>query len=265
MVWSHGRTGTRTSYVVLCESLAARGFVVVAPEHAGDALADWMVGAAVDDATNEINRVGDARLVLDELFREEGPFAKIAAHIDRDRVAVAGHSYGAFTALALAGGSAPDRRVRAVAGLQSLTRSLPKQVFADIDVPTLLIVGARDATTPPATDADRAWAKLGARPAWRVDIECAGHQACSDVGLYLELEPRVEDLPDLVRDYVASMAADVTGTAGDPWRDSVTLHTRTLAAFLDVALAIDVGTATRELETIADLNGVSVDHRAATG
>ena len=74
---------------------------------------------------------------------------------------------------ALAGGTAPDLRVRAVAGLESFTRSLPKQVFERVTVPTLLVTGGQDVTTPPSTDADRAWAKLGARPAWRVDIERA--------------------------------------------------------------------------------------------
>jgi predicted dienelactone hydrolase len=261
VVWTHGRTGTRTTYVLLCEALAARGFMVAALEHAGDALADWILGAAVDDATNEINRVADVRFVLDELFDAESPFATITAHIDADRVAVAGHSYGGFTALALVGGTDPDLRVRAVAGLQSLTRSIPKQVLASITVPTLLVVGTHDATTPPSTDADRAWAKLGADPAWRVDVERAGHQACSDVGLYLELVHEIDDLPDLVRDYVVSMAPDVTGTAGDPWRETVALHIRILGAFLDGALAIDVDRATHDLESVAALPGVSVDQR----
>ena len=57
------------------------------------------------------------------------------------------------------------------------------------------MVGAQDATTPPDTDAERAWAVLGARPAWRVDIERAGHQGCSDVGLYLELAPASKGSP----------------------------------------------------------------------
>ncbi len=261
LIWSHGRTATRSSYGLLCEAIAARGFVVVAPEHAGDALADWLSGRFADDDTNERDRVADTRVVLDAVFEPDGPLQTVAAGVDPDRVAAAGHSYGGFTALSLAGAPTPDRRLRAVAGLQSLTRTIPDAVLERIEIPTLLVVGARDATTPPHTDADRAWAMLGAHQAWRVDIERAGHQGCSDVGLYLELAPGVDGLADVVHEYVRSMAADVTGTAGDPWRDTVALHVRILAAFLDGALGLDADTATRELDAVSTLPGVRVVHR----
>jgi dienelactone hydrolase len=265
VLWSHGRSGTRSSYALLCEAIAARGFVVVAPEHGGDSLADWLLGTFVDDDTNERNRVADARFVLDAVFDPDGPLQPVAASVDRGRVAVAGHSYGGFTALSLAGGTDPDPRVGAVAGLQSLTRSIPARVFEQVEIPTLLITGSHDATTPPVTDADRAWATLGSRPAWRVDIERAGHQGCSDVGLYLELAPHVRELPDVVDDYLTSMAADVTGTAGDPWRPTVALHVRILAAFLDGALGIDTVSASRELDAVSILAGVGVSHRGSFG
>ena len=263
VLWSHGRTATRSTYALLCEALAARGFVVIAPEHAGDALGDWILGAAVDDETNEKNRVADAHLVLNTVLGGSGPLAAIAAHVDLDRIAAAGHSYGGFTALSVASGETAHPSVRAAAGMQAFTRSMPKQVFEYISIPTLLVAGMQDATTPPATDADRAWAKLAAHPAWRVDVERAGHQACSDVGLYLELAPKVEAIPEIVEQFVRSMAADVTGIAGDPWRDTVALHVRILGAFLDGALGIDVETAHRELAAIHELDGVTVASRGS--
>jgi hypothetical protein len=66
-----------------------------------------------------------------------------------------------------------------------------------------------------------------------------------------------------VRDYVASMAADVTGTAGDPWRETVALHLRILGAFLDGALERDTDGANREIERVADLAGVTVTRRGS--
>ena len=99
----------------------------------------------------------------------------------------------------------------------------------------MLIVGMQDKTTPPDTDADRAFEALGEHVR-RVDVELAGHQACSDVGLYLELAPQVEGLPEIVFEFLQSMAADVTGTPGDPWRPTVGLHLQTLGDWLDAVL-----------------------------
>jgi predicted dienelactone hydrolase len=181
VIWSHGRSGTRMVYGMVCEGLASRGYVVVSPDHPGDTLADWLLGTAVDDATNETQRVDDVRFLLDAALGVR-PGLDLAADLDTSRIAVAGHSYGGFTALALAGAELPDPRVRAVAGLQSLTRTLSRKTLARIDVPTMLIVGMQDKTTPPEVDADRAFEALG-NTARRVDFEHAAHQACSDVGL----------------------------------------------------------------------------------
>ena len=256
VIWSHGRSGTRSSYAMVCEGLAARGYVIVAPDHPGDTLGDWLLGAAVNDETNEAQRVADVRCVLDAALGERDGLV-LLPEIDRTRIVVAGHSYGAFTALALAGAEQPDPRVRAVAGLQSLTRTLPRTVLGRIDVPTLLIVGARDMTTPPDTDADRAFAAFGRADALRIDIEHAGHQACSDVGLYLEVAPKVPGLPDLVTAFLHSLADQVTGTAGDPWRPTVSLHLRILGAWLDEILDRDPARARRELESISEMPGVT--------
>jgi predicted dienelactone hydrolase len=262
VIWSHGRSGTRSSYAMLCEGLAARGYVVIAPDHPGDTLVDWLIGAAVDDATNEAQRVDDVRCVLDAALEDPARLG-LTVEIDAELVAVAGHSYGAYTAFALAGAERADQRVRAVAGLQSLTRTLPASVLRRVEVPTLMVVGARDQTTPPDTDADRAFAVMGGKDARRVDIEDAGHQACSDVGLYLELAPQVVGLPDLIADFVNSMAADITGRAGDPWRPTVGLHLRLLGAWLDEVLERDPDGARRELDAVGKLPGVSARERTA--
>jgi predicted dienelactone hydrolase len=232
LIWSHGRSGTRSSYSMLCEGLAARGYVVVAADHPGDTLGDWLLGAAVDDATNEVQRVDDVRFVIDAALGIR-PSLDLIPDVDANRLAVAGHSYGAFTAFALAGAEPADTRVRGVAGLESFTRNLSRRVLARIDVPLLMVVGAHDLTTPPDTDADRPFEVLDAKRARRIDFEDAGHQACSDVGLYLELAPQVEGLPDIVDDFLQSLAAQVTGRVGDPWRPTVGAHLGILGGWLD--------------------------------
>jgi predicted dienelactone hydrolase len=257
VIWSHGRSGTRSSYSMLCEGLAARGYVVIAPDHPGDTLGDWLLGAAVDDATNETQRVDDVRFVIDAALGDR-PGLDLLPEVDASRVAVAGHSYGAYTAFALAGADAPDPRVRGVAGLESFTRTLSRRVLGRIDIPTLMVVGAHDLTTPPDTDADRAFAVLAANRGRRIDIENAGHQACSDVGLYLELAPQVEGLPDLVADFLRSLADQVTGRTGDPWRPTVGLHLRILGAWLDELFDRDTDRARRDFDDVARTAGVEM-------
>ena len=248
---------------MLCEGLAARGYVVVAPDHPGDTLADWLLGTAVDDATNEAQRVDDVRVVLSAVL-QAGVGLATEVQADAARVALAGHSYGAYTAFAFAGAEPNDPRVGAVAGLQSFTRTLPPSVLAGVKAPALLIAGAYDATCPPVTDTGPAFAALGSTDARRVDIEHAGHQACSDVGLYLELEPQVGALPDIVVDFLHSLADQVTGSAGGPWRPTVGLHTRILGAWLDEIFDRDAARARHELADIGQMPGVTLQRAAAT-
>ncbi len=254
VVWSHGRVGTRSSYVMLCEGLAQRGYTVIASDHPGDTLFDWMTGTAVDDATNESQRVGDVSFLLGAVHRGE---LRGLPEVDLDAIAIAGHSYGAWTAYACAGGDL-GRGIRAVAGLEPFTRTLPRRVLKAIDVPALLVAGAQDRTTPPATDADRAFAAFGSADARRVDIADAGHQACSDVGLYLELAPQVAGIPDLVAGFISSMAADVTGTPDDPWRPAVRLHLEILGGWLDEVMGTRTVPVGRGLAAVAERPGVTV-------
>lgn len=242
VLFSHGRTGTRIAYTLLCEALAAIGCVVISADHPGDTLIDFALEIAVDDATNERQRVDDARLLLDAaLGLEAGVPDAVRAAIDPERVAVSGHSYGGYTALGLAAGAfgEPDGRVRAVVGLQAYTRALTDADLARVGVPTLLSVAARDATTPPAVDADRPWALLDTPDTVRIDVADAAHQACSDVGLYAELAPRVPDLPQNLRDYLEDTAADTREAGMRPWRAAVALQARIAAGFLDEVLGID--------------------------
>ena len=81
------------------------------------------------------------------------------------------------------------------------------------------------------------------------------------MGLYIDLAPQVEGLPDLVVDFVNSMAADITGRAGDPWRPTVGLHLRILGAWLDDVLDRDARSARLDLDDVSRTPGVTVQHR----
>jgi predicted dienelactone hydrolase len=261
ILFSHGRTGMRHSYSLLCEALAARGAVVVSPDHPGDGLFDWAFGNAVDDRTNEINRAADGRFVLDRMLDRRGSLGHLAANIDPDQIVIAGHSYGVFTGFAAAAGSRgvePDPRVRAVIGLQSYTRIMSDTMLQRVATPLLLIVGDQDVTTPPTTDADRVFALVSSTTTWRADIAGAAHQAASDMGLYAELACHIEGLPQIVVDYLAISAPDATGPNLRPYRENLLLQLQAIWAFLDIELGVDPSRGEHNIAALAATPGVTI-------
>jgi len=244
ILMSHGRTGMRFAYSLLCEALAARGAIVAAPDHAGDVMTDWLGGTFADDRTNEVNRVGDSHFVLDTLLGSQpsDDLAEIAAAIDTNRIASIGHSYGAYTALAAAAGVRgvpPDSRIGAVVGLQPYTRSMSDAALSRVTTPTLLILSEFDSTAPIATDGDRPWKLISADIVWRLDLHAAAHHASSDMGLYLELAGLLPDLPPMVQGYVAMMTGEMVGEHLRPWRDGLAAQLRAIWAFIDIVLDVD--------------------------
>lgn len=242
LVWSHGRTGTRHNYSLLCEALASRGYVVVSPDHPGDGLLDWFTGANVDDATNERQRQGDVRFCIDAALGATAPFVDwITKAVDAGRVFVGGHSYGGLTALGTTTRFhefAPDERVRATVVAQGYTRTLPTGFFTSLVRPTMMLVGLADATTPPETDADPAWNLLRGRDdevfaaSRRIDMAHAPHQGCSDFSLYAELAPRVPGLPEAVSAYLDAIAAEIPREWSESWRDGLRQHVEHIDEFL---------------------------------
>ena len=111
-------------------------------------------------------------------------------------------------------------------------------------MPTLLLSGTADRSTPIALDTERPWSMIPGRPQWRVDLRDAGHQSFSDVCAYRELLQTVPGLPQPLRDAVEAYAADGCGPGlvdvHTVWR----LTCRYTLAFLRQVLADDPGAVT---------------------
>ena len=269
IVLSHGRTGMRFAYALLSEALAARGAIVVAPDHAGDVMTDWLGGTFVDDRTNEVNRVGDSGFVIDvmlgtALTGRSGLDPAVLTSVDASRIAAIGHSYGAYTALAAAAGVrgvAPDQRIGAVVGLQPYTRSMSDTALARVRTPTLLVLSEFDTTAPVATDGERPWALIPAEPTWRLDLFATAHHASSDMGLYLELAGSIPDLPPMVAAYVTMMTPDMIAEHLRPWREGLQIQVRAIWAFLDITLSMNNELGVAEADQVAVTPGVVLQRR----
>ncbi len=95
LVISHGLGGNMYNQAWLAVALAERGFIVAAPNHPGT-----MTGDMASAQTSRLwERPRDISRVISLLLSD--PF--FAPHIAVERIAVAGHSMGGYTALSLAG------------------------------------------------------------------------------------------------------------------------------------------------------------------
>lgn len=154
VVFSHGIGEDRDSYTYLGRAWASHGYAVIHVTHAGTDKATLRQGylalyRATKDPQNWIDRPRDVTFVLDQLARH----ADGAPRIDLERVAVAGHSAGAFTALAITGmragggeASLADPRVKVAIALSmpKMDGVVPPGGYDSLRAPTLHMTGTCD-------------------------------------------------------------------------------------------------------------------------
>jgi dienelactone hydrolase len=107
IVFSHGFSQSMDSYAPLVDYWASRGFVVLQPTHLDSRTLDI---SPADPRYSRIwrIRIDDLTAVLDNLDVLIGAVPGLAGRVDRDRIAVAGHSWGGQTASTLLGARVLD-------------------------------------------------------------------------------------------------------------------------------------------------------------
>ena len=184
VVFSHGSGGLRQQSASIVETIASHGFVVVAADHVGNTAIDNLIGTQTSFEVSARNRVLDVGLLIDEV--EAGRLA--AGLADPDRIAVMGHSFGGFTALAVAGGYEdiePDARIDAIVPLAPASSRISDEALAAIDIPMLIITGSDDQTTPVEDESTRPLELVGG-PATLVEIDGGTHEVVTNICDILE-------------------------------------------------------------------------------
>jgi dienelactone hydrolase len=161
IVFAHGFQVGPVPYTHLCETWAAAGYIVAAPEFP---LTDAAVaGAALDEADID-NQPADVRFVATSLVAG----SPVSDRVDPAHIAMAGHSDGAETALAASvqGGLG----IRAVIALA--VSPLPSG-DSSANPPLLVGQGDEDTINPPALG--QAVFNQAARPRYLLHLIGAGH------------------------------------------------------------------------------------------
>ncbi len=168
IIFSHGLGGSRDGYEYLGRHWASHGYVSVHVQHLGSDSAVWRDAPAGEkwqalersamNIQNAVERPKDVSFAIDQmkaLNAEDGPFK---GRVDLERVGVAGHSFGAFTTLAVAGETFPtldgsgertavDPRVKAAIAMSSPVPALKARwdkAFAKIRIPMFHMTGTKD-------------------------------------------------------------------------------------------------------------------------
>lgn len=214
IVFSHGLGGSQWGYVYLGRWWAAHGYVSLHVTHPGS---DWLLwdGKGMGEGLGNLRkalrdpevlraRPRDIAALLDQLPLLEEKVPDLAGRLDRGRIGVAGHSLGAYTALAVAGlrpdlGQGPvdlsDPRPRAVIALSPLggNERQPAGCWAAIARPALLVTGTAD--DQPLEDGHdlawrlQAWAGLPPGGKHLLVIDGAKHMTFAGGGLGVKADP----------------------------------------------------------------------------
>lgn len=180
VIFSHGLGGSREGYEYLGRHWAGCGFVSVHMQHIGSDDGVWKdapiaeraqaLQRAAANIPNVLNRPLDGQFVIDQVEKlnadESSP---LKGRLDLKAIGFAGHSFGGFTTLALAGetfilpfGTKRYAEPRIKAAIQMSApapsdRSDLEKAFSTITIPVMHLTGTKDFLEifPQTTAADR--------------------------------------------------------------------------------------------------------------
>jgi predicted dienelactone hydrolase len=118
IVFSHGAGGSKDSYGPLINFWASHGYVCMQPTHAdsfrlrkeqGEQVT--MLLRPIDLEHGWIDRILDAKLVLDSLDKLQKTYPELSGKIDKTKIGMGGHSFGALTSEIMCGAQVFDTKV----------------------------------------------------------------------------------------------------------------------------------------------------------
>lgn len=160
IVFSHGLGGTRETYEYLGRHWASHGYISVHIQHEGSDDEVWRgsaqpmqdLRASAANLQNAVDRPRDVSFAIDQMLALAASDARFRGRTDTNRIGVAGHSFGAYTTMAVAGQafglrqiSLADSRVySAIAMSTPVPRSVTKRNYQQVRIPIFHLTGTAD-------------------------------------------------------------------------------------------------------------------------
>lgn len=188
VVFSHGLGGSREAAPYLGNYWAAHGYVGVFIQHPGSDESFWKPGLdgsgqnpplrdkaallgkfreQLKDPMHAVNRTQDVHFVIDQLERLNASDPSLRGKLDLSELAIAGHSFGSWTALAASGQQFVTRAGRTISSVDPRIKAAiylsptpprnsadPKGTFGAIKIPGLHLTGTADVSPVNDTKAE---------------------------------------------------------------------------------------------------------------
>jgi predicted dienelactone hydrolase len=140
ILFSHGLRGSPDLYEDQLRTVAAAGFIVVAPTYPGTSL-----DATHYDPLDVLNQPADASAVITAVLAlAQNPADRLAGHVDPQRIGAVGHSAGGYTTVGLLT-DGRDERIKAAVVLSG---SFLRGTFHGPSTPVLFVHGDNDTVVP---------------------------------------------------------------------------------------------------------------------
>ncbi len=178
IIISHGLGGSKDALAYLGKYWAAHGYVCIHPTHIGS---DVSLFQNNDNAINSLVSIllegeifsespKDISLIIDNIDEIQNLIPNKDVKINKEKIGLAGHSFGAYTTIALAGGKVTlmnkqskfftDDRIKAFIALSPMGDSGLGLLFTEdswdnINVPVMLLTGTKD--MQPEIKKDYSW------------------------------------------------------------------------------------------------------------
>lgn len=182
LISSHGNSLTRFFSTYWCDHMASHGYIVIAPDHTGNALVTAVGDQIVPFRTtwrglSLVHRPRDISFLIDQITeaarRADEPDAVLFGRVDTERIGVSGMSFGGYTTTEIIN---RDPRVKAI--IPQVASLFDRTNFT---TPVMVMISTEDHSIgPKGTAKNRLYYEQSRGPRYLVELKRGGHRTYSD-------------------------------------------------------------------------------------